>query len=227
MKRKLITILRKLPLINNILLIRRKVLSDGSPKSKVIGKNNVILFDSSKNHIIFDVKGNNNYIDISHNVSVTDTTIYVRGSDHYLKIEENCVIQNSHLYLEEHACSIIINKQTTFEGVHVAAVESNVRITIGEDCMFSHSIELRTGDSHSIIDNNTGKRINYPKDVIIGKHVWIGAYSKILKGVHIEDNSVIALGSIVTDNVKSNCIYGGVPAKLLKTNISWIRERIK
>ena len=40
--------------------------------------------------------------------------------------------------------------------------------------------------------------------------------STILSGVRkIGDNSIIAAGSIVTKEVPENCIYGGIPAKLI------------
>ncbi|MBP2659028.1 MAG: hypothetical protein H6Q69_2060 [Firmicutes bacterium] len=44
--------------------------------------------------------------------------------------------------------------------------------------MFSHDVHIRNGDSHSIIDLQTKKRINFSKDIIIGDHVWIAAYAK-------------------------------------------------
>lgn len=52
--------------------------------------------------------------------------------------------------------------------------------------------------------------------VIIGKDVWIGAGCIILPGVTIGDGAVVAAGSVVTKNVESFCIVGGVPAKLIK-----------
>jgi len=46
---------------------------------------------------------------------------------------------------------------------------------------------------------------------------WIGANTKILPGVTIGARAVVAAGSIVTKSVPSNTIYGGNPAKLIKT----------
>jgi len=108
----------------------------------------------------------------------------------------------------------------------LAITENNSKLTIGEDCMFSKNIEVRTGDSHSIIDLETGQRINPAKDVHIGNHVWVGAHAKILKGVSIADHAIIATGAIVTNNIPANCIASGVPAKVIKENITWKRERV-
>ena len=57
--------------------------------------------------------------------------------------------------------------------------------------MVSKDVSIRTGDSHSIIDLKTKKRINFGKDVVIGNHVWLGLNTSILKGVRIGNNSIV------------------------------------
>ena len=52
--------------------------------------------------------------------------------------------------------------------------------------------------------------------VHINNDVWIGANCIITSGVSIGEGSIIAAGSVVTKNVPSNAIFGGVPAKLIK-----------
>jgi len=92
--------------------------------------------------------------------------------------------------------------------------------------MFSQHIQIRTGDAHSIIDEQTGRRINHARSVNIGAHVWIGADSKILKGSAIGENAIVAIGSIVTGAVEPGSIVGGAPARVLKRGVTWRRERI-
>jgi len=92
--------------------------------------------------------------------------------------------------------------------------------------MFFGEIEFRTGDSHSIIDNETKKRINMAQNIEVGNHVWIGARSIILKGVSIGNNSIIGTNSIVTKNIPSHSVAAGIPAKVVKNNIDWVRTRI-
>lgn len=57
------------------------------------------------------------------------------------------------------------------------------------------------------------------KPIIIHDNVWIGRNSIINKGVTIGENSIVAAGSVVTKDVPANCIVGGNPAKVVKTNI--------
>lgn len=52
--------------------------------------------------------------------------------------------------------------------------------------------------------------------VAIGCDVWIGASCLILPGVTIGDGAVVAGGSVVTKDVPSYAVVGGVPAKLIK-----------
>ncbi len=50
----------------------------------------------------------------------------------------------------------------------------------------------------------------------IGNHVEFGANAIVIGDVQIGDNVKIAAGSVVTHDVPSNCIVGGVPAKVIK-----------
>lgn len=54
------------------------------------------------------------------------------------------------------------------------------------------------------------------KEVVIGNDVWIGTNAVILRGVRIGDGAVIAAGAIVTKDVESYQIVGGIPAKMIK-----------
>jgi acetyltransferase-like isoleucine patch superfamily enzyme len=143
-------------------------------------------------------------------------------------IGDDCrFIKDGSLWIENNECELIIGKFTSFISAHLAVTESKSKIIIGEDCMFAYDIDVRTGDSHSILDMQSGRRINYAADVKIGNHVWVAAHSIILKGVQIMDNCIIGTGSVVTKSCgDSNVIYAGNPAKVVKTNISWSRERI-
>lgn len=113
---------------------------------------------------------------------------------------------------------------TMGEKVELAACEGKT-ILIGDDCMFSHDIAFRTTDSHSIIDAH-GKRQNKAKDIVIGKHVWIGLECLILKGCTIPDNCIVGAKSLVSASleIKENSIVAGNPARVIKENINWCRD---
>lgn len=94
------------------------------------------------------------------------------------------------------------------------------KITFGDDCILGWNVHIRDCDGHSLFQN--GARINPGKDVKIGNHVWIGQDVKILKGVGIPDDSVIAMNSCVTKKfTEPKMIIGGYPAKVIKQNVDW------
>ena len=53
--------------------------------------------------------------------------------------------------------------------------------------------------------------------VEIGANVWVGANCTILPGARIGDNAVIAAGSVVRGEVPAGELWGGVPARYIKT----------
>jgi len=52
--------------------------------------------------------------------------------------------------------------------------------------------------------------------VEIGRDVMVGANVTILPGVHIGDGSIVAAGAVVTKDVPSGLMVGGVPARYIK-----------
>lgn len=94
--------------------------------------------------------------------------------------------------------------------------------SIGSDCMFSWNILLLDTDCHPITDS-VGNLLNPPQAIVIGDHVWLGAYSKILKGSYIPSGSIVASGSIVNSHLtQENSIYIGNHS--VKNDIHWSKQ---
>ena len=90
-------------------------------------------------------------------------------------------------------------------------------IFIGDNVIFGPGVKIFTENhSFNIANGNFRLQDEIRNDVVIGNNVWIGANVVLLPGVIIEDNVVIAAGSVVSKNVPSGSLYGGIPAKLLK-----------
>ena len=90
-------------------------------------------------------------------------------------------------------------------------------IEIGNDVAIAREVIIRDTDAHDLI----GCEHTKIKPVKIGNHVWIGAKAMIMKGVTIGDGAVIAAGAIVTKDVPKNCVVAGVPARIIKENVTW------
>ena len=119
---------------------------------------------------------------------------------------------------------IKIGHNTSFNRpCHLAATEG-ATLEIGSECLFSNAT-VRTSDLHSILNRETGERLNPAKGVTIEAKVWLGEQSTIMSGVRIGTSSIIGAGAIVTKSIPANCIAAGVPARVIKQNITWARDR--
>lgn len=77
-----------------------------------------------------------------------------------------------------------------------------------------------------LFDKDTGEYLDVSDGVFIGNHVWIGEKVYITKRAAIPDESVVAACSVVTKKfTEKNTVLAGNPAKIVKTNVQWIRNR--
>ena len=180
------------------------------------------------NNVKFHIIGHNNQIIIGKKARLNCCKITVLGNNCSIILGGgSTIISNTSIWCQDDNCRIHIGNDFTMEGGHIASTEGE-QITIGNDCMFSNDIEIRNGDSHSILKAGTEERTNWAKSVHIGDHVWLTAHVRVLKGSTIPSHSIVANSSVVTHKLETPySIYGGNPVKLLKTGIDWDRNRYK
>ena len=174
-------------------------------------------------NVNIDIQGHDNIIIIERNVRLSDLKIQVKGSNHRLVISENCQIYGGCLWMENSHGELSIGSDTTIGEALIGVSENHQQVSIGKDCMFAHGIDIRCGDSHAIVDLETGKRLNPAQSINIQDHVWLGPYTRILKGVTIGTDSIIGMGAIVTRSVPENVIALGAPAIVKREGITWSR----
>lgn len=85
-------------------------------------------------------------------------------------------------------------------------------IAIGDDVLIAPKVNLIT-ISHPL--NPLERRATYTAPIVIENGVWIGATATVMPGVTIGKNSVVAAGAVVTKDVPSNTVVGGIPAKVI------------
>ena len=87
-------------------------------------------------------------------------------------------------------------------------------VYIGDDCLIGHSVILATLNHHFAPEQR--QNLSHAS-IHIGRGVWVGTRATILAGVSIGDYAVVAAGAVVTKDVPSRAIVGGVPAKVLRS----------
>ncbi|AHF11809.1 acetyl transferase [Barnesiella viscericola DSM 18177] len=85
-------------------------------------------------------------------------------------------------------------------------------ITLGDGCQIGHGVVFATLN-HGLAPED--RQTTYPAPIVLGRNVWVGANATILQGVTIGDNAVVAAGAVVTKDVATNTVVGGVPARLI------------
>lgn len=103
-----------------------------------------------------------------------------------------------------------------------AELDARGGITIGNDSNISSHVKIITG-SHDVNDPEFTADF---RPVVIGHHSWIGTGAIILQGVTIGDGAVVAAGAVVTKDVPAYEIWGGVPAKFIRTRENNLTYRI-
>jgi acetyltransferase-like isoleucine patch superfamily enzyme len=90
-------------------------------------------------------------------------------------------------------------------------------VTIGDNVNLAQKVVI-TALNHNFSDSEeyiSEQGVNVAA-VNIGDDVWIGAGVVVLPGVVIGSHSVVAAGAVVTKDVASHTVVGGVPASVLK-----------
>ncbi|HBL41003.1 MAG TPA: serine O-acetyltransferase [Ruminococcaceae bacterium] len=111
------------------------------------------------------------------------------------------------------------SKKTGIE-IHPAAqigkrffVDHGTGVVIGETAVIGNDVTLYQGVTLGGTGHHTGKR--HPT---IGNNVLIGAGAKVLGPFSVGDNSNIAAGAVVLDEIPPNSTGVGVPARVVKQN---------
>ncbi len=117
---------------------------------------------------------------------------------------------------------IRIGEQVRFNRVCDIRAQEGATITIGSECLFSNA-RILTSDLHSILDLETGERLNPARSIVIEDRVWLAEDVKIMKGARVGEGAVIGAGALVNKPIAPFCLAVGSPARIVRTGISWDR----
>jgi hypothetical protein len=141
-----------------IAIVRKLMLGDGKKvQTDIQGKGNVFSAgEAVLSNIRIDIIGDNNKIEIGRGCVLSNIQFRIRGSNHRIEFGERCRIsRGAVIWFEDSEGVLQVGPGTTMVEVHIAVTE-NSKVVIGKDCMFANDIDIRTGDSHSVVDARSG-----------------------------------------------------------------------
>lgn len=144
----------------------------------------------------------------------------------HIEIEKIRVTRKLLFNIQGRNAVVKIHRGSSFNDVRIRCCTDG-KIEIGENCMFSHDVELSQSDKHLIFDMNTHERINWGKDINIGNHVWVGRSVHLLGGANIGSGSVVGDSCVTSSTFGSNCIIAGNSGRVIRENIIWARDLIR
>jgi acetyltransferase-like isoleucine patch superfamily enzyme len=119
---------------------------------------------------------------------------------------------------------VVIDKNVSIgEGTYMNSGQifagENSQVSVGNFCAIGYNVHIKARSHDPEKPTRSGwhdthKRIE--KDITIGNHVWIGDNVFITPGVTVGDHAIVGANSVVTRDVESFAIVGGVPARLIR-----------
>jgi acetyltransferase-like isoleucine patch superfamily enzyme len=104
-------------------------------------------------------------------------------------------------------------------GLNGTTITSKKRIQIGDGTMIAPNVIIVDSDFHAQWPPESrfvSSTADADREVVIGKNVWIGMNTVVLKGSTIGDNSIIGAGSVVSGSIPANAIAAGNPARVVR-----------
>jgi len=191
------------------------------------GLNNQVDIDPSAvlpDGVKIVISGGNNHLVIGAGTTLGGGLIEIRNHESSVKIGENCRLTGT-FRCRAIATHIRIGDHTTMMMAHISLYEAGI-IAIGENCMLSGDITMDVSDMHSILDSQTGERLNPARDILIGDHVWLAQGVRIMKGAQIGQDCIIGSRSMVLGTIPANSVAVGSPARVIRSGVTWDRRRI-
>lgn len=161
------------------------------------------------------------YLTIGKSLNLNTNSFGDNGRSSILRMDEGSCLVVKGTFSFMYGADVILFKGATLKLGDNSFINSDCKIRchkmieIGDDCAISHDFTVMDSDAHYLEGDN------HTNPVKIGNHVWIGTRVTILNGVTIGDDAVIAAGAVVTNDVPSGTLVGGVPAQVLKQNVVW------
>ena len=124
-----------------------------------------------------------------------------------------------------------IGRGINYLSKYIPDISESNKFSIGDYTTISQNVHFifHDGSIGPLINRNPNficRNIHIFKrgGISIGHNVFIGHSAIILPNVHVGDYVIVAAGSVVTKDIPSYEVWGGVPAKRIKSTISYMTD---
>ena len=143
-----------------------------------------------------------------------DTGVYIKNKANF-SCGNECALYHCVYILNTYGTTRMGNKSHLGAYTYVNTLRGH--LTIGNNVCIGPGCKIFTFTNHFekgtlIVDALKEKNTK------IGSNVLVGSNSVILAGTVIEDNVVLAAGSVANGTLETNSIYGGTPAKKIRSD---------
>lgn len=161
------------------------------------------------NNSLFLLGGNTNY------------SVMVWGCGSFMYIDKASSIPNGHIAIG--GGFVYLGPNVRSAGQLILNCRNNGSIVLQTDILISNGVKLMTDDCHTIISMHEKKRLNpYGGATLVKQHVWIGVQVTIMGNSITGNDCVVGERSFVRNiDTQSNNIVAGIPAKVVKEQITW------
>jgi acetyltransferase-like isoleucine patch superfamily enzyme len=149
-------------------------------------------------------------------VRLTRPLVWRIAQAYDLKIERRCWPTGQH--------PVVLEDPASAERTIPKSVVFNTRsgsIRIGADTVFGEDVHLLTGKHLNVAESAAASLPLHHvpasgRDIVIGRHCYLGDGVIVIGPVTIGDYAVIGAGAVVTHDVPARAFVAGVPAKIVR-----------
>lgn len=95
-------------------------------------------------------------------------------------------------------------------------IDNRAPVTIGSRVGVAIGVRLITSN-HDMTDPECRAGAGHVEPIVIEDGAWVGSGATILSGVTIGRGAVVAAGAVVREDCEPHGLYGGVPARLIRS----------
>jgi acetyltransferase-like isoleucine patch superfamily enzyme len=168
-----------------------------------------------------------NKVKFGKNLSLYGLPVIFKQANAEISFGDNCTVKSDFLsnLVGLYQKSIIVARESgkikigNNVGMSGVTIYSRESIEIGDYTNIGGNVKILDNDFHPLDANARkmdDKSMIKAKAIKIGKNVFIGCNSIILKGSVIGDDCIVGAGSVVCGKFHNNAVIAGNPAKIIK-----------